>query len=305
MALSSPKGFLKGITFYVEIVGHQVKVVAGLREWFAQSEERNSHPRIPVMVNMFSTSASSKKSQKTNDISVNSTARSNVAHKNSALLDEYSDEDEDFQIAEPEQEAFQIGQALDEEPDDEIDLSSFSGNLRRDDRDNAQDCWKISDGNDFRVRRKNLFCYDKSKVPAGKHLLVLVTVDWFKDLKRMDHVPTSSHYSMVFYFVTKVLVPGILLQRFVDGDDEFRNNRLNLIPSVPKSSWIIRQSVGSTPCLLGKAVDCNYIRSPKYLEIDVDISSSTVANGVLEYQIKKGGELRSNIIQSYIKQVTN
>ncbi|KAA8525110.1 hypothetical protein F0562_007026 [Nyssa sinensis] len=94
-------------------------------------------------------------------------------------------------------------------------------------------------------------------------------------------VPASTHYSMVFYFVMKDLVPGSLLQRFVDGDDEFRNSRLKLIPSVPKGSWIVRQSVGSTPCLLGKAVDCNYIRGPKYLEIDVDIGSSTVANGVL------------------------
>ncbi|CAJ2647050.1 unnamed protein product [Trifolium pratense] len=287
--------------------------VAGLREWFAQSDERNAPPRIPVMVNMFSTSVTSKKNQKTNDTSVNSTSLDqNAASRNSVLMDDYSDEDEDFQIAEPDQEASQTGldsdvrkTALDEEPDDEIDLSSFSGNLRRDDRDNARDCWKISDGNNFRVRSKH-FCYDKSKVPAGKHLLDLVAVDWFRDSKRMDHVakrhgcaaqvasekgffsiiinlqvPASSHYSMVFYFVTKELVPGTLLQRFVDGDDEFRNSRLKLIPSVPKGSWIVRQSVGSTPCLLGKAVDCNYIRGPKYLEIDVDIGSSTVANGVL------------------------
>ncbi|KAK2373698.1 Protein ENHANCED DISEASE RESISTANCE 2 [Trifolium repens] len=287
--------------------------VAGLREWFAQSDERNAPPRIPVMVNMFSTSVTSKKNQKTNDTSVNATSLDqNAASRNSVLMDDYSDEDEDFQIAEPDQEAFQPGldsdvrkTALDEEPDDEIDLSSFSGNLRRDDRDNARDCWKISDGNNFRVRSKH-FCYDKSKVPAGKHLLDLVAVDWFRDSKRMDHVakrhgcaaqvasekgffsiiinlqvPASSHYSMVFYFVTKELIPGTLLQRFVDGDDEFRNSRLKLIPSVPKGSWIVRQSVGSTPCLLGKAVDCNYIRGPKYLEIDVDIGSSTVANGVL------------------------
>lgn len=54
-------------------------------------------------------------------------------------------------------------EALDEEPENEIDLSSFSGNLRRDDRDNARDCWKVSEGNNFRVRSKH-FCYDKSKV---------------------------------------------------------------------------------------------------------------------------------------------
>lgn len=47
-------------------------------------------------------------------------------------------------------------------------------------------------------------------------------------------VPGSTHYSMVFYFVTKQLIPGSLLQRFVDGDDEFRTSRLKLIPSVPK-----------------------------------------------------------------------
>ena len=36
---------------------------------------------------------------------------------------------------------------------------------------------------------------------------------------------------------------------------------------IVQGSWIVRQSVGSTPCLLGKAVDCNYIRGPKYLEV--------------------------------------
>ena len=76
----------------------------GLREWFAQSDERNAPPRIPVMVNMFSTSVTSKKSQKTNDISVNSTSLDqNAANRNSVLMDEYSDDDEDFQIAEPDQ----------------------------------------------------------------------------------------------------------------------------------------------------------------------------------------------------------
>ncbi|KAH9752904.1 hypothetical protein KPL71_014891 [Citrus sinensis] len=162
-------------------------------------------------------------------------------------------------------------------------------------------------------QRSPIFCLFVM-ISAGKHLMDLVAVDWFQDTKRMDHVarrqgcaaqvasekglfslifnlqvPGSTHYSMVFYFVTRQLVMGSLLQRFVDGDDEFRNSRLKLIPSVPKGSWIVRQSVGSTPCLLGKAVDCNYIRGPKYLEvnalgisiIDVDIGSSTVANGVL------------------------
>jgi hypothetical protein len=57
------------------------------------------------MVNMFSTSVTSKKNQKTNDTSVNSTSLDqNAASRNSVLMDDYSDEDEDFQIAEPDQE---------------------------------------------------------------------------------------------------------------------------------------------------------------------------------------------------------
>ncbi|KAE8690231.1 Protein ENHANCED DISEASE RESISTANCE 2-like [Hibiscus syriacus] len=288
--------------------------VAGLREWFAQTDERGAPPRIPVMVNMASSSVPSKKTQKINELPVPpapSLDQTNAANRNSVLMDEYSDDDED-QMPETEQEAYPTKSdndvkrtALEEESIQKIDLSCFSGNLRRDDRDNSRNCWTISDGNNFRVRSQH-FCYNKTKIPAGKHLMDLVAVDWFKDSKRMDHVvrrqgcaaqiasqkglfslvfnvqvPGSTHYSMVFYFVTRELVPGSLLQRFVDGDDEFRNSRLKLIPLVPKGSWIVRQSVGSTPCLLGKAVDCNYIRGPKYIEVDIDIGSSTVANGVL------------------------
>ncbi|KAI0496261.1 hypothetical protein KFK09_022575 [Dendrobium nobile] len=273
--------------------------VAGLREWFSQTDETHTVPRIPVMMSISSGSVSSKKGGKSHDYS-----------NQSIPLDEESDEDEDCQIHEPEEmmDSVKAENAMkqpDEDPLDQLDLSSFSGNLRRDDRDNIRDCWRMPDGNNFKVRGKT-FCYDKTKIPAGKPFMKLVAVDWFKDVKRMDHVarrqgcavqvasekglftlvvnvqvPGSSHYSMVFYFVSKPLVSGSLLQHFVDGDDEFRNSRFKLIPSVPKGSWIVRQSVGSTPCLLGKAVDCTYIRGPKYLEIDIDIGSSTVANGVL------------------------
>ncbi|CAA7406505.1 unnamed protein product [Spirodela intermedia] len=271
--------------------------VAGLREWFSQKDEHRTVPRIPMMVDVVSDSVSSKTNQKRQGFirASSSVDRMQSYSRTSGTLDEESDEDEEYLVPETEK----------EELSDKLDLSWFSGNLRRDDKDNTRDCWRLSDGNNFRVRSKH-FIYDKTKIPAGKHLMDLVAVDWFKDVKRIDHVarrqgcaaqvalerglfslvvnlqvPGSTHYSMVFYFVTKRLEPGSLLQHFVDADDEYRNSRLKLIPSVPKGSWIVRQSVGSTPCLLGKAVDCTYIRGSNYLEIDVDIGSSTVANGVL------------------------
>ncbi|RVW79520.1 Protein enhanced disease resistance 2 [Vitis vinifera] len=248
-----------------------------LREWFSQSDERHTAPRIPVMINMTSASVSSQKNQENQEPAGKgfpSLDELHSASRNSMMLDEFSDEDEEFQVAEVEQEAYnEVEQtALEEDPTDQIDLSCFSGNLRRNDNDDGRDCWTISDGNNFRVRSKHFFS-DKSKIPAGKHTMELVAVDWLKDIKRIDHVarrpgcavqlmflanwclgqrigvasekglfslainlqvPGSTHYSMVFYLVTKQLVPGSLLQCFVDGDDEFRNSRLKLIPSVPK-----------------------------------------------------------------------
>lgn len=55
------------------------------------------------MVNMASSSATSKKNQKILESSVNFD-HTNSANRNSVMIDEYSDEDEDFQIADVEQE---------------------------------------------------------------------------------------------------------------------------------------------------------------------------------------------------------
>jgi len=147
---------------------HMLNSVAGLREWFSQSDESQVLPRIPVMVNM-TPSASSKKGRKAQE-NTTQTSLPMDPSRHSTILEEESDEDDEFLIPESEQEpstredaedAKQPGR--DEEDSDHIDLSGFSGNLRRDDRDNSRDCWRISDGNNFRVRSKN-FVYDKSKV---------------------------------------------------------------------------------------------------------------------------------------------
>lgn len=286
--------------------------VAGLREWFSQRDDCDELPHIQIMANMRSDLVS-KKGQKRQQAPIKPSPSVDQMPRGSEIPDEESDEDEDFQVPDQEMDSQKspkeikntVTKAGEEELTDALDLSCFSGSLRRDDRDTGRDCWTIPDAKSFRVRSKR-FTFDGSKVPAGQPLMQLVAVDWFKGVKRMDHlarrkgcaaqiaaekglfslvinlqVPGSTHYSMVIYFISKQLLPGSLLQRFVDGDDEFRNSRLKLIPSVPKGSWIVRQSVGSTPCILGKAVDCNYYRGQKYLEVDVDIGSSTVANGVL------------------------
>lgn len=289
-------------SFQYHSVLQMLNCVAGLREYFSQNDDVHTIPRIPVMNTMASVATVNKdqKHQKADS----KTKQADSANENSDMIDDESEDDDDFQAPESslEEDGDVDGDAKCSDP---IDLSCFSGIIRQDANEKSRNSWSVPDSNIFKVRSKN-FSRDKSKVSAGKYLMELVAADWFKDTKRMDHVakrkgcaaqvaaekgmfsfvvniqiPGSTHHSLILYFVTKSLKKGSLLQRFADGDDDFRNSRLKLIPSVPKGSWIVRQSVGSTPCLLGKAVDCSYIRGPEYIEVDVDIGSSAVANGVL------------------------
>ncbi|CAN6236806.1 unnamed protein product [Urochloa humidicola] len=284
--------------------------VAGLREYFSQTDEIHITPRIPVMETMVDAD-SGPKGHKLQDVDSKTkpVGQGKAGNRNMGMIDEESDEDDDYQVPEADLEEDPNKSDNDakrtDEPLEKIDLSCFSGILHRDVEEKSRNCWTVPDSKIFKVRSKN-FPQDKSKIPAASYLMELAAIDWFKDTKRMDNVarqkgcvaqvaaekgmhtfvvniqiPGSTQYSLVMYFVTNSLKKGSLLQRFFDGDDEFRNSRLKLIPSVPKGSWIVRQSVGSTPCLLGKAVDCSYVRGPAYLEVDVDIGSSAVANGVL------------------------
>ncbi|KAL6896952.1 hypothetical protein ACP4OV_007524 [Aristida adscensionis] len=286
----------------------RTQILNWLREYFSQTDE--IQPRIPAMESMVD-AASAKKYQKLQEVDSKTKPadQAKAENKNMGTIDEESDEDEEYQV--PQANFEEDPNKCDneakraDEPPAKIDLSCFSGILCRDVAEKSRNCWTVPDSKIFKVRSKN-FPNDKSKIPAAGYLMELAAIDWFKDSKRMDNVarqkgcvaqvaaekgmhtfvaniqiPGSTHYSLVMYFVISSLKKGSLLQRFFDGDDEFRNSRLKLIPSVPKGSWIVRQSVGSTPCLLGKAVDCSYIRGPGYLEVDVDIGSSTVANGVL------------------------
>jgi hypothetical protein len=76
---------------------------------------------------------------------------------------------------------------------------------------------------------------------------------------------------------------------WIDGDDplddERRNKKFKLIPRIAKGSWVVRQSVGTTPVLLGQKLSSKYFRGRtsrgcSYFEMDVDITSNAVANNV-------------------------
>ncbi|RWW55395.1 hypothetical protein BHE74_00037973 [Ensete ventricosum] len=95
-------------------------------------------------------------------------------------------------------------------------------------------------------------------------------------------VPGSTTYSLALYYMMDSPLESVpLLERFVKGDDAYRNSKFKLIPYISKGSWIVKQSVGKKACLVGQALNINYFCGSNYIELGVDVGSSTVARGVV------------------------
>lgn len=65
--------------------------------------------------------------------------------------------------------------------------------------------------------------------------------------------------------------PADAPRRWMQGDgpeaDAVRNKKFKLIPRIVKGSWIVKQSVGTTPVLLGQKLATRYFRGPNYFEV--------------------------------------
>ena len=72
-----------------------------------------------------------------------------------------------------------------------------------------------------------------------------------------------------------------LLRRFINESDEWRDSRLKLIPSMAEASWWIKSLVGSKPALIGKKLTMAHHRGSNYLELDLDIGSSVIAQNIV------------------------
>ncbi|GLU11822.1 hypothetical protein SLE2022_285420 [Rubroshorea leprosula] len=168
--------------------------------------------------------------------------------------------------------------------------------------------WTTTDPATFLIRGKS-YLEDRKKVKAKGTLMQMVAADWLRSDKREDdlggrpggivqkyaaqggpefffiiniQVPGSTTYSLALYYMMNTPVEDSpLLESFIKGDDAYRNSRFKLIPYISKGSWIVKQSVGKKACLIGQALEINYFHGKNYLELGIDIGSSTVARGVV------------------------
>lgn len=179
--------------------------------------------------------------------------------------------------------------------------------------DNCPNGWATPSGNIFMVRGPEYFL-TRVKIPGDEYLLKPLGFDWVRGPTKISEalknpknrirkaledefptgkkpfvwafnlqVPSKDNYSAIAYFVALEPIPeGSLMDRFLKGDDGFRNSRLKLIANIVKGPWIVRTAVGERGiCLIGRALTCQYCVAENFIEVDIDIGSSMVANAIV------------------------
>lgn len=194
-----------------------------------------------------------------------------------------------------------------------IEKVKFEGSVPLLDPDNCPNGWASPPGDAFKVRGPEYFS-TKNKVSGGEYLLKPLGFDWVKGsvklselLSNPNHrvrkaisyasslgnspfvwafnlqVPSKENYSAVAYFVSVNSIPEeSLMEKFLKGDDAYRNSRLKLIANIVKGPWLVKKAVGEQAiCIIGKTLSCKYCQGVDFIEIDIDIGSSMVANAIV------------------------
>lgn len=203
--------------------------------------------------------------------------------------------------------------SLDGETDAWIDELKLGGSVPFSEPENCPNGWATPPGDKFMVRGPQ-YLQNKVKIPGGEFLLKPLGFDWIKGPRKIGEVlnhphhrvrkaideaiagghnpfvwafnlqlPSKDNFSAIAYFVAaEPIEDGSLMNLFVNGDDTFRNSRLKLIANIVKGPWIVRTAVGDQAiCILGRAVSCKYFIGPNFIEVDVDIGVSVVANAIV------------------------
>lgn len=179
--------------------------------------------------------------------------------------------------------------------------------------DNCSNGWATPPGDIFSVRGPNYFS-DKVKIPGGEYLLKPLGFDWIKGPAKISgllsepknrihkaledefpksnkpfiwafnlQVPSKENYSAIAYFVSlEPISEGSLMDQFLKGDDVFKNLRLKMIANIVQGPWVVRKAVGEQAiCVIGRALNCRYFMGENFVEVDIDISSSVIANAIV------------------------
>ena len=193
------------------------------------------------------------------------------------------------------------------------DSGTLSSPLPKYPDNHGKTCWSQPVHNIFHVRSVT-YLKDKVKEPSGPAPLKCRGVDvWMTDnperyIARHPSVLGGKlgeedtflvNFLLPFgNFIAYFSIPPLnqfppklqtVWTKFLEGDQEYRDARLKLLPVVAEGPWIVKAAVGpgKSPAVLGKVIPLQYFfRHPEkdkkgVYEVDVIITASSIAKGIL------------------------
>jgi len=171
--------------------------------------------------------------------------------------------------------------------------------------------WDYVDATQHAVRGAN-YLVDKKKYPSQPAAFTLVEVAGFSTdgpCRFYSELPDSYYHRAreagrnVFVFIMHfdlrpmhtVMIfemdKGVLqedkpfstaFQRFLQGDDAYKNHRIKLLTSVVDASWLVKKAVGQpVPALIGNKLSCYYRQTDDLCECTCDVNSSMAAAAIV------------------------
>lgn len=84
-----------------------------------------------------------------------------------------------------------------------------------------------------------------------------------------------------------------LWERFLDGSDQFRKDRLKMLPAVKSGPYLIKKLVGSKPTVIAKKIPVSFSgsRALNYLEVSLDVSQGGAFANSIAHSVMGKAEL--------------
>jgi hypothetical protein len=71
-------------------------------------------------------------------------------------------------------------------------------------------------------------------------------------------------------------------ERFLAGDDAYKNKRIKLLTSVVDANWMVKKAIGQpVPALIGNKLSCYYKQTEDLCECTCDVNSSMAAAAIV------------------------
>jgi len=124
-------------------------------------------------------------------------------------------------------------------------------------------------------------------------------------------IPGPPHYHFLLYFAvddlsrlgiqrrgldstisrTSESQSNLLNDFFFGPSDELRNKTLKMITRIVKGNIFLKAAVGSKPMILGKTLKQSFIKSERFLEVIIDLGTSTMTDKLLKLATAYGSEI--------------